>query len=354
MKVVKSVLCLVLLFSCAEKRGDRAILVTDYSTKLDFSEIVADFKVVALQTIDGFLLGRVTDMCFIGDTIYVLDEMTATIFMFDKATGVMLKGVTRQGQGPNEYVYPISIDCDSEHLWVLDRAGQIICFDKDLNPLETIKLPYMALGFIHTETGFLLCLELVYSHKFASIDMYGHEIKKYIPVTEANNMGKANLGGATELLRSFTKGEKIYLCDGFRSTIYSLNKDSLEVAMEFDFGNLTIPKDVNINNYGANFPYVWKPNFFVTNQYFIIDYFVPNESYRYYTFVDIPTGTTKSGRINYLADTPPFFPQKQDGECLVGIFSVHDIAQCPSVMDKISGISNIDEETMVLLFYTLL
>jgi hypothetical protein len=180
--------------------------------------------------------------------------------------------------------------------------------------------------------------------------MEGDEIARYIPVTTANDAGKSNYGGATELLRY---RNKLYLCDGFRSTIYALENQQLVTAYSFDFGNLTIPEDVNKNNYGNDFPYAWKPNFFVTGQYFIIDFIVPNVLRRHYAFMNLSSGQIKSGSINYLEDTPPFFPQKQDDKTLIGIFEYHDIETYRFITDKLLQISNPEEDTIVLVFYHL-
>jgi hypothetical protein len=62
------------------------------------------------------------------------------------------------------------------------------------------------------------------------------------------------------------------------------------------------------------------------------------------------------GCIKYLDDTPPFFPQKQDNENLVGLFTYGDISDRSLLVDKLSetvNVAELDYDTSVLIFYTL-
>ncbi|GHT78091.1 hypothetical protein FACS189464_0950 [Bacteroidia bacterium] len=188
------------------------------------------------------------------------------------------------------------------------------------------------------------------------MNMNGKVVNKYIPVTTANDAGKSNYGGAIELLRYH---DTLYFCDGFRSKIYSLEKDDIFIEYNFDFNELTIPEDVNINNYdfGNDFPYVSKPRFFVTSQYCVINFYVPNQQRAYYSFLNRTTGEIRSGSIHYKEDTLPFAPQAQDNEHLVGLFTYGDLygynkAIATKIAENVNS-DQLDDDTSILMFYSL-
>ncbi|GHT78088.1 hypothetical protein FACS189464_0940 [Bacteroidia bacterium] len=132
MKVSKLIILISLFVaSCSEKKDERIISINDYSNEFEFSTIVSDIKVITLQTDGDLPLGRITDLCFIGDTIYVLDETTASVFMFSKIDGKMLKVISQRGPGPNDYSSPAAIDSYLENIWLLDRAQKMICYDRE-------------------------------------------------------------------------------------------------------------------------------------------------------------------------------------------------------------------------------
>jgi hypothetical protein len=243
-------------------------------------------------------------------------------------------------------------------VWLLDFSTEkIIAYDKDLSYLEAINIPHVTFDFIYTGDGFLLRLAGLHSYKFVHVDLDGNEKARYIPITSANDEGKSNYGGALELLRV---GGESFFCDGFRSQIFVLIDGIMQLSYELDFGKLNIPDDVNPNNYNISqdFPYIWKPTFFLLPNHLIVDFFTPNanDNNRYYSFINLSTGAKLSGRVRYLDNTPPFYPQRQDGEKLVGWFTYGDVSQNSLIVDKLSktvNVSELDYDDLILIFYTL-
>jgi hypothetical protein len=361
MKIIKSSfyrwLLLVFAVSCTTKSGNEGVTfsIGSYHHELNFEDVVLDFTPVALRTDDEFLLGRIRDVCFTDRHIYVVDAATAAVFIFDKKTGDMVKSILQKGAGPNEYINPWAIDCDTSNVYLLDNMSRIIAYDKELNFRKVIHIPQIAFDFIRTGNGFLLRSAILKAYKFVYIDMNGNELAKYIPVTAANDEGRSNYGDALELLWA---GKKSWFCDGYRGVIYTLDDDKeMHTAYTLDFGRLNIPDNVNPNNYPSNeFPYIYKPTFFLFSNQLIVDFFAPNDNNRYYSFMNLSTGAQRLGRIKYLDDTPPFFPQKQDNENLVGLFTYGDISNNHLIMDKLlktTNVAELDSDTPVLIFYTL-
>jgi hypothetical protein len=361
MKTVKLAIYIFLLFFggmfCARKpdHAGTKFSIGGYLQEFKFEDIVSDFKPLALSTDGEFVLGRIKDICFTDKRIYVLDATTASVFIFDKENGAMIKAISQRGAGPNEYITPWAIDCDSSHVWLLDMPSKkIITYDVDLNVLGAINIPHVAFDFIHTGAGFLLRLAQLRTYKFVHIDLNGNEIAKYIPITPANEDAKSSYGDAVEMLQV---GSRSFFCDGYRSRIYVLS-DSMQESYEVDFGELNIPDDVNPNNYNIlqNFPYVYKPKFFLISNCLIVDFFAPNDNNRYYSFINLSTGASFSGYASDIENTPPFYPQKQDGKHLVGWFTYGDILQNKTVVSQLSetlNVSGLDYDNPILIFYTL-
>jgi hypothetical protein len=240
-------------------------------------------------------------------------------------------------------------------VYLLDMPRRaIIVYDEDLNFRERINIPQAAFNFIHTGDGFLLRLAGLRTYKFVRVDMRGKEQAEYIPITAANDEGSSNYGDAVELQRA---GKKIFFCDGYRGTIYTLDDGEMRTAYALDFGKLNIPENVNPNNYDTQeFPYIWKPSFFLLSNQLIVGFIDPNDNRRYHSFMNLSTGAKRLGCIKYLDDTPPFFPQKQDNENLVGLFTYGDISDRSLIVDKLSetvNVAELDYDTPVLIFYTL-
>jgi hypothetical protein len=362
MKTVRlaiSILIILLFGEACSRKSDNdgtTFTIDNYSQTFKFDDIVSDFKVLTLHTTDEFVLGRIKDICFTDKRIYVLDVTTASIFIFDKETGAMIKTISQKGAGPNEYISPWAIDCDSSHVWLLDFSKKIIVYDEDLNYLKTVNIPHMAFDFIYTGDGFLLRLATLHTYKFVHVDLNGSEKAKYIPITAANNDGKSNYGDALELLRA---GNKSFFCDGYRNQIYVLKDSIVRVSYELDFGKLNIPDDVNPNNYDItqDFPYIWKPTFFLLSNHLIVDFISPKDNNRYYSFINLSTGANFSGHVNDIENTPPFFPQRQDGENLVGWFTYGEVSHNSIIGNKLSealnDVSALDYDDFILIFYTL-
>jgi hypothetical protein len=301
------------LLSC--NGGREGMIVVDCRSKtLCFDDMFAGFDVVALSS-DSIPVGDVSDFCFCGDMVYVLDGTASAVFMFNKRSGEMLRRVYGMGGGPDEYVDPVAVDCGNDRVLLLDRYSGIIAYDRELNVAGRVKLKEMPLDFVTVNGGFVVRNELVSSHKFSFVDMKGEIKSNYIPVNKYNGYGKTNLGGYRELA---VYGDTAYVCDGARTEIYGVFNGRIIRVFNFNFGRNTMPRNVNRNDFPDGFPYVDKMGFFVTERFIILDFFLPGDSRRYYAFYDVRTGSVTAGYFPPMDSVIPFFPLKQDGDVMVG------------------------------------
>ena len=74
--------------------------IEDFQNKvLGVDELASGMKLLPLKLGTDQLIGKIKDVCFIGDTIYLLDEMTASIYSFDMKDGKCIGRICKKGNG---------------------------------------------------------------------------------------------------------------------------------------------------------------------------------------------------------------------------------------------------------------
>jgi hypothetical protein len=224
--------CSMLLLSCSgkmsEETSENRIVIDKIETKeIKLPDFVSSIEILPLIS-DSVLFGSVRDICVINNRLYVLDEITASIFIFDRSNGNFIKHISSRGNGPNEYINPVAIGSDKENVYLLDIYS-ILVYDKDLNPQKTIKLQYATLDFICTDNGFVLyCPSNAHGmYKYLVVDKTGSVQKGFVECSEQNDAGKYNW-----IDRHFVKSDRgqIYLSELYSNTIYSLCESRVKIS----------------------------------------------------------------------------------------------------------------------------
>lgn len=137
--IVLLFLLLTMFISCRQEMNKQNLtqtfVIDDFANKeFDVDKCFSDMRLLLLKMDTSQFIGKVKDVCIIGDTIYLLDEMTAYIYAFDKNGGRCIKAICNRGSGPNEYINPVALSARSGSFYVLDMpTSRIIKFDKELN-----------------------------------------------------------------------------------------------------------------------------------------------------------------------------------------------------------------------------
>jgi hypothetical protein len=355
------ILCLISFTSC--KRNNREvnsalnIAIENFKNQqIRISDIVTDIRIIPLKTDDDNLLGNIKDICFSDRYIYVLDDLTASVFMFGMEDGAFLKKIRTRGNGPGEYINPVAIRHDSLFVYLLDLpTKRIIVYNEELEAIKTVRLSVSASDFVCTDNGFLLYSmdDSPQSYKLIYTDATGRVTDKFIPCTESNNSGIYNWGRAQNFS---TCNRKVFFSEPFSSKIYLWQNEHLLMNYRLDFKKYTIPDKFNVNNYNIfeDFSYAACTNFFILNELLFVSFLYENK--RYYSFTNLLTGDRKVGRIE--EKHIPFFPQWQNENTLIGYFYHEDIKDHISnikdflVTREDSGLPE-DDETLYLAFFTL-
>lgn len=77
---------------------DKAIEVFDFSSLIDTSILI-----IPLENTEQSLIGEITDILLNDDKIFIIDNTTKTVFIFD-LQGKLLSKICKPGRGPGEYL----------------------------------------------------------------------------------------------------------------------------------------------------------------------------------------------------------------------------------------------------------
>lgn len=245
---------LCILFSCnnnakfSNKEVD-SIKLGDLNKNQSFrlSQVFDSISYTILETNDKCLIGRCTKIIRNGDR-YILgdNEITNSIYIFSN-NGSYLNRICKIGQGPGEYLTITDFCSDIKgNIHILDaRLKKILSYDKDGRFIDDVKLKGCDGDFI----GYIDAI-----NSFAIYSSY----REY---QGRNNLMIVNRDGKiTNRFLSFKKGvnenlvipaidlsnyspNNLLLCQYYDNIAYRIVNDKCEKALEFDFGEYTIPID---------------------------------------------------------------------------------------------------------------
>ena len=326
MKVNRAFLFLILFlfFSCKHGGSKQENLAVFAIQNFDDKELKVDeyfphVKLLPLQLDSNRIIGQIKDVCVIGDTLFLLDGMASTLYIFDKNSGKYLASVSKKGHGPNEYINPVALSVNAENLYVLDMpTSRIIKFDKELNAVECVHFDFPASDFIALDGGFLLYNLAPTSEKgkFVHINGKGECVNSFIFPEKREHFNNVLGGGGKTFLKN---GESdVFVFEFYCDVVYKWDNDSLQAVYRMDFGKLGIPS--GIDRYSINLyeeTYAFAGNIFMSSDMFVPSFFY--KSQRYYAFIPLSEGELMSGIVKDKCYGIPFFPQWQHGNELIGV-----------------------------------
>lgn len=244
-------LLVVLLSGCAnhpkQPDSDVKLLTIDWkhiSDAMDYSFMVEDsVLMIPLETTDECLIGEVTKLIYQNDLIYIADNTSQSVFVFDKF-GKLKTKIHVVGNGPGEYteinyftvhgtdmvVYDINI----RKLLFYDASGKFI-YDKDVSDIWGTDLfcigdiLYLPNDGSSSKSGFynLFTIDLSHSDK----------IEKYLPFEDSQNDQGWSIDSYYALL-----GNEALLCFCPFDELYTVKDGEVSLSYKVDFGDRRLPK----------------------------------------------------------------------------------------------------------------
>lgn len=323
-RIIPLFLFLMLFFSCRQKANKQDMLETfvieEFGEKeLRIDEFFSGMSLLPLQLDTNQFIGKAKDVCIVGDTIFLLDEMTASIYTFDRKDGKCIAVICTRGNGPNEYINPVALSANLGHLYVLDMpTSRIIEFDKELNVVKSVQFDFPASDFIALDAGFLLynLVPTEEKNKFVYINGEGEYVNSFIPSIQKSSSN--NISGG--LGKCFLKNREsdVFAFESYNDIVYKWENDSLKPVYRIDFGKLGIPADIDKNEVNLfEEPYAFSGNIFMLSDMFIPSFFY--KSQRHYGFISLSDKVRVAGIVKDKRYNIPFYPQWQHGNELIGM-----------------------------------
>jgi hypothetical protein len=338
-----TIIIALLIQGCSQKeRDDENILTINIESKnivknVKFSELIADFQYIQLETTDECLIGQLDKVEVSGNEIFALDSRSArAIFRFTKE-GKFLNQIAQQGHGPGEYVQAndISIDANTGEIAILDRM-KIFFYKPDNIYLRDITLP-------------------VYSYKFA---WYDHRIAAYSrddnDLVLLNDNGKQKKtffknDDAKKMVMNYPfqphKGKEVLYFAYFDYTIYNISGYDVTPHVRFTFDKkMFTDKDIKIlkTNRNSEDDFVWIKYYNENSTHIFMVYLYKRSPYMViYNKSDLKTTIVDmigiQNDITFMNE-PPLIVGVDTNDYFVAKFNYSDVLN-PGELKKIIGAS---------------
>lgn len=132
----------------------------------DYFQSIENIKIIAPETTDESLIGTITNLSIVHDTLFIVDAWKArAIFAFD-LSGKFLYKIEKIGKGPGEYQSINSIQFTNEQILILDwTTWKFIRYDLKGNLLSEHLIAGGAEYFAQPANGPMILVQQRYSKK---------------------------------------------------------------------------------------------------------------------------------------------------------------------------------------------
>lgn len=214
------------------------------SDVIDYSSMVEDsVSLIALETKEEGLIGEVTKLICQNNLIYIADNVSKSVFVFDMSGKLQTK-IHAAGNGPGEYVNISYFTVHGNDMVILDHYASKLLFydasgkfirDKAIDDFWGSDLfcigdrLYLPNNSSRTKSG--------YYHLFTMDLANSDEIEKHLPFDEPKN----NQGwGVDSNYAQF--GNEALLCFWPFDKLYLVENGDVSLAYQLDFGDRFLPK----------------------------------------------------------------------------------------------------------------
>lgn len=207
------------------------------------SELFDSIFAIKLETNDNSIIGEVSCVKVLHDTLYVLDRYSMRSLKRFKIDGTYIDDIGKNGSGPGEYVEPTSFSFTKKGIIVYDQCQHLnILYDYNGNYIETKHAPFGAMYSIALSDT-LLIYYLTNNRNY------------HIPPVNEHTLWTANTEGRVQqcglkrgdgVLKSFCSMRPFYeandtLCmftDSYEDTLYYINSKGIIIpSYKLEFGS---------------------------------------------------------------------------------------------------------------------
>ncbi|MFR8835273.1 6-bladed beta-propeller [Bacteroides nordii] len=218
---------------------DKVIDEFDYSSMVEDSVLM-----IPLETHANCLIGEVTKLIYQDSIIYIADNLSKSVFVFD-ITGKLATKINSPGNGPGEYVNITSFAVHDQDIVIFDHMMNRLFFynatsgefvrDKDISPIWGVDMFEMGnkLYLVNNDSS----SESGYFHLF-SIDLANSdEYDMYLPFEKVQD----NQGWAVDAYYTQLEDEALIYYWPY-NTLYTVKNEDAYPSYWIDFGKKNLPE----------------------------------------------------------------------------------------------------------------
>lgn len=245
------IILMLVIGSCAgcvkkEKESNAKQLTIDWSNisnEMDYSSMVEDsIWLIPLETTAEYMIGEVTKLIYRNDLIYIADNVSKSVFVFDMS-GKLKTKIHAAGNGPGEYVNISYFAVCGNDMVILDHYARKVLFYDASGKFIRDKAIDVFWGTDLFSIGDKLYLpnsgsraKSGYYHLFTLNLANSDEIGKYLPFDEPKN----NQGWSIDSNHAQLENEAL-LCFWPYDKLYTIKDDETYLSYEIDFGDKRLP-----------------------------------------------------------------------------------------------------------------
>jgi hypothetical protein len=212
----------------------------DRESTADFQKHISIDRLIPLETGDSSLIGNIMQVIVSGQNIFILDGLQKSVFRYDM-NGRFTGKISRQGQGPQEYIWPRSIAVANDKLYVSDLT-RILQYDLNGRYFNTFSMDNQRAYQLIVNKSDDIIMAGSYLDEYMII-MYDSSFNKtagYFPRSE--QLADMTLTRTTYNSLGFYD-DGIFVTNYFDPTIYYIKDNEVNPLVKFDFGRNGIPED---------------------------------------------------------------------------------------------------------------
>lgn len=132
--LIKTKCCILIVLLCAScHEGQQNSCEAEYEAHIDeikdtvqFQDIVADYRIIPLETVAGCRIGEVSDLIVTDSLMYVISD---GVYCFNKA-GHQRFAINKKGHAQNEYIKISSVNIADGNIYIYDvMQGKVLIHD---------------------------------------------------------------------------------------------------------------------------------------------------------------------------------------------------------------------------------
>ena len=359
---MKHIIFFFILFICSCKQIEKTyydveqIHITLDNDTIKASTFIKDAVVIKLETNDDCLIQAIFKIQYVNNKIFILDINCNSIFIFNK-DGSFDKKLFKVGSGPGEYNRLIDFLVQDDFLYTMDfTTRSLLKYNMNLDYLGRIN--YRAFSSKFVVKGDILW---TYNeptgqqedYQFTCIINNGDELNHCLPRNSINHI--YNWGAELNIF-SLSKNT-IYTSPKYGSLVYHIVNNNMNPIYQIKFNTNNFPENENINEYdrfSQNFNYIMKENIYITDNFFIFDYFY--KQYRNFCFYNMKNKSLQYGVVNNdLIKNFIFSPRWGNDNFLIEtVESHHVIEEFPFLVKYYEQLKDIkSDDNPIIIIYSL-